>query len=97
MRRVVFLSSVIPTPATVGYERLRNMVVSKVNGQPIKDMQDLATAFSSKTEGMHSIEFVDEHLVVYLDEAITGKVDGQLLQRGLSKLVHIEPEEATEE
>jgi len=97
MRQVVFLSSVIPTPATVGYERLRNMVVSKVNGKEIKDMQDLADAFAGKTEGLHSIEFVDEHIVVYLDDRITSAVDAQLLQRGLSKLAHIEPDKAQEE
>ncbi len=91
MRRVIFLSSVIPTPATVGYERLRNMVVSKVNGQEIKDMQDLADAFSANKDGMHTIEFVDEHLVIYLEDRISSAVDAQLLQRGLSKLVHIEP------
>lgn len=90
MRRVVFLSSVIPTPATVGYERLRHLIVSKVNGMEIKDMADLAKAFQSKTLGMHSIEFIDEHIVVYLDERITSAVDTQLLQRGLSKLAHYE-------
>ena len=89
MRRVVFLSSVIPTPATVGYERLRNLIVSKVNGVEIRDMGDLAKAFENKDGEMHSIEFVDEHIVVYLDDRISSAVDAQLLQRGLSKLVHI--------
>jgi hypothetical protein len=32
MDRVIFLSGAIPTPATVGYERLRNLIVRKVNG-----------------------------------------------------------------
>ena len=45
INRVVFLSAVIPTPATVGYERLRNLIVSKVNGQEVKDMKSLIDAF----------------------------------------------------
>lgn len=89
MRRVVFLSTVIPTPATIGYERLRNLIVSKVNGVEIRDMASLHQAFESKTGEMHAIEFVDEHVIVYLDDHITTLVDAQLLQRGLSKLAHV--------
>lgn len=97
MRRVVFLSSVIPTPATVGYERLRNLIVSKVNGKEIRDMQDLADSFALRNTGMHSIEFVDEHIIIYLDDRISTAVDGQLLQRGLSKLLNIVPPQVQSE
>ena len=97
MRRVIFLSSVIPTPATVGYERLRNMIVSKVNGREIRDMRDLAEAFKHHDNGMHSIEFVDEHLVVHIDDAVTKEVDAALLARGLSKLSNISPAANQEE
>jgi len=84
---IVFLSGVIPTPATVGYERLRNLVVSKVNGQEIRDMKSLVAAFSRLTpDGLHSIEFEDESLVVYLDGRLTGTVDSQLQQRGIGRL-----------
>ena len=92
MRRVVFLSTVIPTPATLGYERLRSMIVRKVNGHEIKDMQDLADALNSNSGKMHAIEFLDEHLVIYIDENVTNTVDAQLLRRGLSKLMHIAPQ-----
>ena len=37
-RRIVVLAGVIPTPATVGYETLRDIIVTKVNGKDIKDM-----------------------------------------------------------
>jgi hypothetical protein len=90
MRRVVFLSGVIPTPATVGYERLRNLIVSKVNGKEIKDMQTLIAAFDGNSNELHSIEFEDEHLTVYLDDSVTTAVDSQLLQRGISRLSHVE-------
>jgi S1-C subfamily serine protease len=90
-RRVVFLSAVLPTPATVGYEPLRNLVVSKVDGKEIKDMSSLVEAFKAPTEsGLHSIEFDDETFSVYLDEKISTTVDEQLLQRGLTRLSHTE-------
>ncbi len=86
MDRVVFLSGSIPTPATVGYESLRNLIVRKVNGKPITDMKSLIAAFDSVTGGLHSIEFDEEDFTVYLDDAATTAVDTQLLQRGLNRL-----------
>ncbi len=85
VNRIVFLSGVIPTPATVGYERLRNLVVSKVNGREIRDMKELIAAFDESRE-LHSIEFKDEKLAVHIDEAVSSSVDSQLLQRGIRKL-----------
>jgi S1-C subfamily serine protease len=86
LKRVVFLSGVIPTPATVGYERLRNLIVSKVNGTEIKDMKSLIAAFDGNTGELHSIEFAEENLTVNLDDATATAVDTQLLQRGITKL-----------
>ena len=55
--RIVFLSGVIPTPATVGYEGLRNLIVNKVNGKDIKNMKSLIAAFDGNSGELHSIEF----------------------------------------
>lgn len=85
-RRVVFLSGVIATPATVGYERLRNLIVKKVNGKEVQDIETLIAAFDGAPNGLHSIEFDEDHFSVYLDEATASRVDQQLLQRGLPKL-----------
>jgi S1-C subfamily serine protease len=90
MDRVVFLSGVIPTPATVGYERLRNLIVTKVNGKEIKNIKNLINAFENGAAGLHSIEFAEENLTVYLDEAVTTNVDSQLLQHGINRLSHAE-------
>lgn len=88
--RVIFLSGSIPTPATVGYESLRNLIVSKVNGKEIKNMQSLIDAFKSNLGERHSIEFQEDHFTVYLDDAVSTAVDSQLLQRGISRLSRAE-------
>ena len=90
VNRIVFLSGVIPTPATVGYERLRNLVVNRVNGKDIKDMKTLIAAFEGNSEELHSIEFAEENLTVQLDDAATTAVDSQLLQRGITRLSRAE-------
>jgi S1-C subfamily serine protease len=90
VQRIVFLSGVIPTPATVGYERLRNLVIHKVNGRKIQNMQALIRAFEDHPGELHAIEFSEENLTVYLDAALSTRVDAQLLQRGISPLSHAE-------
>lgn len=89
--RVVFLAAVIATPATVGYEPLRNLIVTEVNGKPVRDMKSLIAAFDEiPSDGLHSIEFDEENFKIYLDEVVSTGVDGQLLERGLSKLSRAE-------
>jgi len=84
--RVVFLSGSIPTPATIGYERLRNLIVRKVNGKEIRNMKSLIDAFGSNLNELHSIEFAEEDFTVYLDDNISTVVDSQLLKRGITRL-----------
>ena len=57
VKHIVFLSRVIPTPATVGYEQVNNIRVTKVNGMDINKIGDLAAALKKPEEGHHRIEF----------------------------------------
>lgn len=90
MQRVVLLTGVIPTPATVGYESLRNLIVTKVNGKPIKNIQSLIRAFDDETPAIHSIEFNEENLTINLDEVMSSRIDSQLLQHGIKRLSRAE-------
>lgn len=87
--RVVFLSGVIPTPATVGYERLRNLIVTSVNGKPVGDIKSLVEAFDGNTDELHSIVFAPEDLTVHIDDTVSTMVDSQLLQRGINRLSRV--------
>jgi S1-C subfamily serine protease len=84
--RIVFLSGVIPTPATIGYDSLRNLIVRKVNGKDIRDLKSAIAAFKGNSNALHSIEFDEEKFTIYLDEAVSTTVDSQLLQRGIPSL-----------
>jgi hypothetical protein len=88
--RVVILSGSIPTPATVGYERLRHMIVSQVNGKPIRHLQALVDAFRTMdSTAIHSIQFAEDPLTIYLSEKVAGDVDRQLLSRGIHRLSRV--------
>ncbi|MFK7909580.1 MAG: PDZ domain-containing protein [Akkermansiaceae bacterium] len=86
--RVVFLSAVVPTPATTGYERMRNLIIAKVNGKDIADIPSLVKAFQSpNSDGLHTIEFSDGNpKTIYLDAATADIVDSELLKRGIPRL-----------
>jgi len=88
--RIIFLSRSIPTPATVGYESVRNLVVRKVNGKEIQNMRGLIDAFKGNLGERHTIEFAEDQFKLYLDEATSAAVDAQLLQHGISRLSRAE-------
>ncbi|GHC64722.1 S1C family serine protease [Roseibacillus persicicus] len=84
---IVFLARVLPNPATIGYDRLGGMIVNGANGQPVKDIAELA-ALLEKTpaNGIHTIELDEAPGVIYLDAEISDQVDQQFLQQGLPTL-----------
>jgi hypothetical protein len=89
--KIVFLSQVLPTPNTLGYENLEHLVISKVNGQQIKNLDDLAKAASSTRDGFLKIEFDEDPTFIYLDAADIEKSKSQLMQDyGIPSLENLE-------
>jgi S1-C subfamily serine protease len=66
-RKIVFLSQILPTEDTVGYEQLSNLVVSKLNGRDILSLDDFAAAAKNPVAGFHKIEFEEDPHEIYLD------------------------------
>jgi len=86
-RRLVVLTGIIPTEATVGYEEVRNLIVTEVNGQKIKDVASLVSAFHAVAPGgSHQVKFDQTPYEIYLDAAAAEAVDKELRQRGLTAL-----------
>ena len=67
--RIIILSQVLPTPDTIGYEDLENIVVTKVNGRPIKSLTDLSEAAKKPVDGFQKIEFEEDPKSLFLDAA----------------------------
>lgn len=86
--KIVFLSAVIPTPATTGYERLRNFIINKVNGKTIADISSLIEAFEQPgADQLHTIEFAEgPPRTIYLDANMANTIDTELLKRGIPAL-----------
>ena len=78
--KVVFLSQVLPTANSIGYEDLEHLVVKKVNGQPIKSLDDLAKAVQSPKDGFDKIEFEQDPAFIYLDAAEVESEKGRVME-----------------
>src|SRR5437773_3841730 len=68
-RRVVILSQVLPANATIGYDDLAYLTVTRVNGKEIKSLADVAEAVKQPIEGFIKIETEEDPKQIELDAA----------------------------
>ncbi|HXN30841.1 MAG TPA: hypothetical protein VN894_03225 [Polyangiaceae bacterium] len=54
---VVVLTGVLPVAATLGYEHIGSLVVDRVNGLPVRSLDDVRAAFARPTGGFHVVTF----------------------------------------
>jgi S1-C subfamily serine protease len=54
-RRVVLLTSVLPSPYNIGYQGLSDVVVERINDTPIDSIPDVVDAFKHPRNGFHTI------------------------------------------
>jgi hypothetical protein len=59
-KQVILISHVLPHEINKGYDKLTNMVVTQINGQPITEMKDVLTAFDHPVNGFDVID-IDDH------------------------------------
>jgi len=89
--KLVFLSQTLRTPSTVGYENFSSVILTKVNGQQIKNIQDLAASFETPDEnGLHKIEFTEYPKVIYIDDVTARAVNQQLLGYGINRMARLD-------
>ena len=74
-RKLVFLSRVLPTSATVGYEDLSSLLVKKINGVELQSLDDVPKALEKPENGFHKIEFEEDPKTIYLDAAEIQKTE----------------------
>ena len=82
--RVVVLTRVIATEATIGYDRLGSQIIKSINGTPVAGLPELAAALEkTPASGIHIIETDEEPYQIFLDEFLSDQVDSDFLKRGL--------------
>jgi S1-C subfamily serine protease len=67
--KIVVLAQILPTPDTIGYENIENVVIKELNGRPVKSIADLAEAAKHPVEGFQKIKLEEDPTWLYLDAA----------------------------
>lgn len=80
-KRIVFLSRVLPSDVTVGYEELRHQVVTSINDQPLSSLSDIPEALKKAVGGIHKVELSGDPHQIFLDAEAVEKM-GPTLMRG---------------
>jgi hypothetical protein len=78
--KIVFLSNVIPTSYTSGYENLSNSVVKRINNLTPKKLEDIEEALKTPVKGFHKIELEEQPTIIYLDPKEVPVIDQQIKQ-----------------
>jgi S1-C subfamily serine protease len=91
IKRAVVLTRVLPSDVTVGYEDLRNLLVTAINGMPLTSLADVPKAMEKATDGLHRIGLKGDPSLIFLD-AKAAEATGPALQRayGLPALSRLE-------
>ena len=78
--KIVVLSQILPTPDTIGYEHIENVVIKELNGRPVKSIADLAEAAKHPVEGFQKIELEEDPKWLFLDAASIEANRAQLME-----------------
>ncbi|HWL53167.1 MAG TPA: PDZ domain-containing protein [Chthoniobacteraceae bacterium] len=85
--RIVVISQVLPSPATLGYESIRAVEVKEINGVPLKSLDDVEKAVASPVEGFHRIKLEEDPGELILDAKEVREMEDELLKAyGLSTI-----------
>ncbi|MDB6148096.1 MAG: hypothetical protein JWO45_1760 [Spartobacteria bacterium] len=90
-RRIVALSQVLPSTATIGYDDLAFLTVTKVNGKEVKSLADLAEAVKQPLDGFIKIETEEDPKQIELEAAQVTTEEPSLQQNyGITSLQRVQ-------
>jgi hypothetical protein len=89
--KIVLLSKVLQTSRGMGYESLRDLVIIRINNQPIRRLGDVPKALKFPIDGFHKIEFEDPPRAIYVDPEELAGINQEIRQRyGLPALHNLD-------
>ena len=68
-KRFVILSAVLPSEQTIGLQDLSNLLVTSINGRPIRELADVDEAVRHPEGGFHRIDLEGSAGPIFLDAA----------------------------
>ncbi len=86
--RIVILSQILPSGSNIGYEDLRYLPVTEVNGVKVRRLKDIPRALSIPIDGFHHIVFAENPKKIYLEATALEAENAVIKERfGLTNLL----------
>jgi S1-C subfamily serine protease len=79
-KRVVILTTVLPASVNVGYHNIKNLILYKINGQGISDLNDLKNIIDKSSDKFLKFDFIGERSIV-IDNNTAKKSINEILQK----------------
>ena len=90
-RRLVILNKILPDDVNIGYQNLRDNIISTVNGRPISRLEDVAEALRHPPGKYHSFTLEEYRRQVVLPVKGIRAADLRIAKRyGIGKLANIQ-------
>ena len=89
--RIVILAGILPAPINVGYQAIRDEIITHVNGKPVSNLQDVF-AIRAKDGGITRITILSSGVDLVLDKAGLDEANRQIARLyGITRLAHRKP------
>jgi hypothetical protein len=87
MKDIVFLSRVLSHPSNLGLQGIRNMVVSKVNGTPLKSLAQLKAVLNDTSKNVVKLTLQPGNVPLWLSPKVLISADPAIKRRyGITRL-----------
>ena len=87
---VVLISRVLSHPSNLGFQGMRNMIVSKVDGNPVKSLAHLNKVIGNSSKKIVKLTLQPGDVPLWLSPNVLKSADAQIKKRyGISKLSYI--------
>lgn len=87
---VVILSRVLSHPSNIGFQRVRNMIVAKVDGVPVRSLTQLSGIIGDTSRKIVKLTLQPGDIPLWLSPKLMKAADPQIKMRyGITKLSHL--------
>ncbi|MEI6807205.1 MAG: trypsin-like peptidase domain-containing protein [bacterium] len=77
--RVVIMSHVLPDPINVSYQHLRDQVITHINGDPVRNIDDVFTLVE-RDKGLRSFRLLSMSIDIILDQATLEEANKRIMR-----------------
>jgi S1-C subfamily serine protease len=79
-KRLVVLTAVLPASVNIGYHNVKNLILSRINGQDIKDLTDLKSIIDKYKDKFLEFDFIGGYRII-LDNDVAKRSINEIMRK----------------